>query len=145
MGFQERSKWASGIVALGAFVVYVVLILQKADGGQLTEVAYQSTLIWVVAVSVVATVVSLIVVAIATAIRDREAVGDGDERDKTIERHGEYRGWTVAAPLLIGPLALAMLDADHFWVANSIYAALVIQNVASTVTKIVAYRRGLPW
>jgi hypothetical protein len=36
-----------------------------------------------------------------------------------------------------------MAEADHFWIANAIYAAFVLSALVSTPLKLVAYRRGL--
>jgi hypothetical protein len=49
----------------------------------------------------------------------------------------------VLGVLTVGPLGLAMAEADHFWIANAIYLAAAFANVVSTSVKLVAYRRGL--
>ena len=96
-----------------------------------------------IVISIVATIVSQIVVAIATAVTDNpDEVGDGDERDKAIERLGEYRGGIFGSALMLGPLVLAMLEMDHFWIANGIYTAFAVQSLTAGVFKVMAYRRG---
>jgi len=49
----------------------------------------------------------------------------------------------VAAGAALAGLALAMLEVEHFWIANAILAGLVLSEVVSGVTKVVLYRRGL--
>ena len=44
---------------------------------------------------------------------------------------------------MAAPLILAAAEADHFWIANTIYLAFVLSTVTGSVAKIVAYRRGL--
>jgi hypothetical protein len=36
-----------------------------------------------------------------------------------------------------------MAEADHFWIANAIFAGLVLSSLVSSTVKIVGYRRGL--
>jgi hypothetical protein len=43
---------------------------------------------------------------------------------------------------MVGPFVLALLEADHFWIANAIYLVFVVQAVVGTIIKLVAYRRG---
>jgi hypothetical protein len=43
---------------------------------------------------------------------------------------------------MVGPFVLALVEADHFWIANAMYLVFVLQAVAGTVMKLVAYRRG---
>jgi len=43
----------------------------------------------------------------------------------------------------LGALILAWMEAPHFWIANVIYLAFVLQAILSSVAKLVAYRRGL--
>jgi hypothetical protein len=41
-----------------------------------------------------------------------------------------------------GPLVLAMVGADQFWIANSLYVAYALTAVIGSAVKLVAYRRG---
>jgi hypothetical protein len=42
----------------------------------------------------------------------------------------------------IVPLALAMAEVEHFWIAHALYLAFVLAALTSAAVKIVAYRRG---
>ncbi len=44
----------------------------------------------------------------------------------------------------LGGLALAMLRAEPFWIANAIYLGFFLSAILGSIAKIVAYRRGLP-
>jgi uncharacterized membrane protein YeaQ/YmgE (transglycosylase-associated protein family) len=43
---------------------------------------------------------------------------------------------------MVGPFVLALIEADHFWIANAIYLVFVVQAVVGAVIKLIAYRRG---
>ena len=64
-------------------------------------------------------------------------------RDKDINRFGGYVGGMVLAVAMAVPFGLAMAKADPFWIANAMYAAFVVWALASTMVRLVAYRRGI--
>jgi hypothetical protein len=66
-----------------------------------------------------------------------------DARDKDINRFGEYVGGSVLAIGMLAPFILVLLAADHFWIANAMYAVFALSAVVGTTAKLVAYRRGL--
>ena len=138
MSFKEKSTWIIVITTVGAHVAYVTLVLGSAAQTPLTEVPYTSTLLWTISAMVVVAIVAHIVAAIASP----EDADKEDQRDREIDRFGEYAGsWLV----LIGALAalgMAMVELDHFWIANVIYLGLVLSTLLASATKIFAYRRG---
>lgn len=138
MSFDERSKWASGLISLGTFAAYVVIILRRADGGPLVDLAYRSTLLWTIVASVVLIVVAHVLIAVANP----SEADKRDERDRAIERLGEYRGGLVLAVGMLGPFALSLWGADHFWISNAIYLVFVVGSTASSAFKVAAYRKG---
>ena len=149
MNQEERSTWVSAIVTPAAFVVYAIVILGRADEGSLAQVPYVSTMLWTVGASIVAMIAGNIVAAIAAAVGtaitspdDVDKLDRTDERDKAITRRGEYIGFYVLSVGVVGALALTMLEADHFWIANAIYLAFAVSSVVASVVKLVAYRRG---
>jgi len=66
-----------------------------------------------------------------------------DVRDKDINRFGEYVGGSVLSVGMLVPFVLTLASADHFWVANAMYATFALSAVVGNATKLVAYRRGL--
>ncbi|GAA5772126.1 hypothetical protein [Streptosporangium roseum] len=44
---------------------------------------------------------------------------------------------------VVAALGLTLADYENFWIANALYLAFVLDALTSSVTKIVAYRRGL--
>jgi hypothetical protein len=66
-----------------------------------------------------------------------------DQRDKDIDRHGEYvAGGTLGVAMLV-PFGLTLATAEHFWIANAMYLAFVLSALVGAIVKIIAYRRGL--
>ena len=82
---------------------------------------------------------------ISAELRGRKASDDidrKDERDKRISRHGDLIGLYVSSAGVVVALALTMLKADYFWIANALYLAYVVGTLVGTTVKLVAYRRG---
>ena len=139
MSYGEKGVWVYLTVAIGTFTVYAALIVGRAGGAALAEVPYVSTLLWTIGAGMVLSMV------VRGAV-DRAHAGQphrSDARDRDIDRHGERVGGIGVAVGMLVPFVLALTEADHFWIANAIYAAFILQAVVSSVVKLVAYRRGL--
>lgn len=139
MPFEEKRAWISGLVTAGGYGWYLAVVLERAGGGPLVDVAYQWPLIGATLAAIVASVVAHTAVAIVYP----GEVGERDERDAAIHRHGESISRYVLGACAVVPLGLAMLECDHFWIANSIYLAAVLTELSAATLKIVAYRRGV--
>ena len=140
MTYEERTTWAQLLVAIVGTLAYVVIVLGKADGGPLVDVAYQSTLLWVIGLSIVASILLSITFSIASGERSFRS----DQRDKEIGAFGTRMG---QAWIVIGALAamlMAMAEWDWFWIANSLYFGFALAGIFECVAKVVAYRRGIP-
>ena len=138
MASEERSAWIMGILAVATYVTYVVLILARADGAPLTEIPYADLMLWTIGLSIVASIVLHIIVAMFFP-RDREKK---DQRDKEIYRFGEYTGQSLLVVGSLGALLLALAEFDTFWIANALYLGFVLSAILGSIVKIVAYRRG---
>jgi hypothetical protein len=139
VSYEEKGTWAYVVVGVAVFCGYVVWLLRAADGGPLAEVAYERPLVSAIVASVVVTVVGRVLIEI---VRPSESTRP-DVRDKEVSRFGDYLGGQVFSVLGAGVLALAIADADTFWIAQALYAAYVASMVVSSAAKILAYRRGL--
>jgi len=60
MVYEERNIWASLIVSVVGMIVYVVVVLQQADGAPLTEVDWVPIMLWTIGASIVGGVASVI-------------------------------------------------------------------------------------
>jgi len=138
MSFEEKGTWIYLVVALVVPAVYFANVLGQVGETPVTEIAYVRPMITAIIVAIVVSIVAHIVVAIASP-KDADKK---DERDKSINRLGEYVGGIVLAVGAAGVLVLTMAEFEHFWIANALYATFILQGLTSTSVKIVAYRRG---
>jgi hypothetical protein len=163
MSFEERRTWIEAVVTVLVPGWYFVNVLPEALSTPVGEIEYQ----WLLGVSVVVLVATIIGGIITTniatliageisAARDRgtaahtettdaalRTLDRSDERDTTIGRLGGQMGGIVLGIAVLVPLGLAMAEREPFWIANALYAALVLSSLASSAAKLVAYRRGL--
>ncbi|MFE3461312.1 hypothetical protein ACFXKD_27520 [Nocardiopsis aegyptia] len=138
MSFEERRIWIYLAVAVLVPAAYLAVVLARAAGTDVADLAYQRPLLAAVGVSIVATIVLNMVSA---ALWPKGAY-QKDPRDKEIDRRGEYVGFIAMSVLTVVPFGLALLEWPHFWIANTIYLAYVTAAIASSAVKLVAYRRG---
>ncbi len=139
MSYEEKGTWAYLVTSVAVWLGYVGVVVRRADGGPLAEVPYVAPLLWAVGASIVANVIGRVLLEIVRPSESHQA----DVRDRDVARLGDYVGGLVLSVLVAGVLALTLVEAEHFWIANAIYAAFVVQVVVSSVVRLVAYRRGL--
>lgn len=138
MALEEKRAWIMALVTACTYAVYLGIILSRAGDGPLTEVPYVATLLWTVGTAIVVTIVLSIAAEMATPKDSRRK----DERDREIERFGEYIGQSFTAIGGVSALVMAMAEFAHFWIANAIYLAFALSGLLASVAKIFAYRRG---
>ena len=149
MSYEEKVTWVNAAITVLAVGWYVWTVGGRLGQLPVTEIAYQRPLLVAVGAMIVLTIVGAIAMAVATAIR-AEVTGQGsvddidrkDERDAHIEARGDRVAFYVSSALMVGVLAMAMLEWPHFWIANGVFAAFVAGGLASTGVKLAAYRRG---
>jgi hypothetical protein len=139
MTYEEKGKWIYLVTSIVGFVVYLGIILSRAQDMPMAEISYASTLLWVIGIAIAVTIIGQIVIAIA---KPGEA-DKKDQRDKDINRFGDNVGGIVLGFGMMVPFGLVLAEFDYFWIANAMYSAYVLSAVISTTVKIVAYRRGL--
>ncbi len=139
MSFQEKSAWAMSVILSVVSGWYLAVVLREVASEGIEDVAYQG----LVLVAVIAVVVVAVVAHVAIAWAATEDVDKTDVRDREINRYGEYVGGFVLSAGAVVALGLAMIEVAHFWIANAILAGLVLGQLASLVTRIVLYRRGV--
>lgn len=140
MTFQEKSTWVMLVlVALVYGTYFVVVMVDVAAIPEAREIAYRGMMLATVVVLTLLAAGTHIVMAIASP-RDADMT---DERDREINRFGQYVGGFVLAGAVLVGLALAVFEVDHFWIANALLAGLVSSELVAGATKVVLYRRGL--
>jgi hypothetical protein len=149
MPFEEKMTWVNGVVTIIVPAVYFALMIGRLQSTPAADIAYQTPLIVAIVASVVLTIIGAIVVSIGASItatiqgrEPEDEIDRKDERDKTISRHGDLVGFYVSSAGMVGVLVLTMLEADYFWIANTLYLSFVVAMVVSSVVKLVAYHRG---
>jgi hypothetical protein len=140
MAFEEKGAWLMALVAIGGYATYLGIVLGGAGSTPLTELDYGWTMLW----TILGAIVTSIVLTIALGIASPRDAGRKDERDRRIGQLGEYIGQAFVVIGGVGTLILAILEVDHFWIANLVYLTFVLSAVLGSVAKIVLYRRGLP-
>ncbi|HEX6356092.1 hypothetical protein [Actinophytocola sp.] len=138
MSSEEKRTWISALVGVVVPVVYLATVLTKMSGTDVARIAYVGPMLTAIGVGIGAGIVLTIVAAM---VWPKDA-GKTDERDREINRRGEYVGFYVMSVAAIVPLALAMAKVEHFWIAHALYLAFVLSALVSAAVKIVAYRRG---
>jgi hypothetical protein len=139
MSYEEKNAWVFGFIAPIGYLVYVVLVLTQAGDRPLEDANYVAPMLGTILGAIVVGILSGIVVG---AFSGKDA-GKSDQRDKQINRFGEYIGSAFLVAGALGALVLAWLEVPHFWIANVLYLGFVLQAILSTIVKLVAYRRGL--
>jgi hypothetical protein len=141
---DELRTWAFLGVTVVAYAIYVVVVLLRAnaDDVSLPEVSYVAPMLW----SIGGAIIAAIVLEVIGVIVVPSARAEGDERDREINRFGEYTGQSLVVIGGIVALALTLAEVDYFWIANALYLAFVLSGIVSCLAKLAAYRKGFqPW
>ena len=137
MTSEEKGTWIEATAALFIFGWYTIKILADAATTAVSEIQYEDLLVVMVGVFIALIIVAEIVLAVLTRKLD-----DSDERDRKIDRFGEYIGGYVLGTGLLVVLALAMAETEYFWIAHAALGVLVVAELVTATTKIIVYRRG---
>lgn len=145
MSFEERGVWIMLTVAVGAYAVYLSIILSGDQSVPLPERDFAIPMLWTIGGAIVVGIVLTIIVSIVSGIITRRGeVDKKDARDRQIEHFGERVGQSFLVIGGVGALLLAMVEAPYFWIANALYLGFVLSGILASIAKLVAYRRGLP-
>jgi hypothetical protein len=143
MVYEERNIWASLIVSVIAMAVYTVIVLQRAAGGPLTDVDWVPIMLWTILGSIAATIVLSILWGMFAGLRDPDGVGKSDQRDRDISRISTRVGHAFLVVAGLGVLVLCALEADWFWIANTMFYGFALSSIIGGIASVIAYRRGL--
>lgn len=139
MSFQEKSNLAMTVIFAVVYGAYFFTVLPPAFAGETSLEAVKGLLFAAVVFLVAGGVITHILIAV-TAPKEADAF---DERDRLIEMRADARtGYVVCAGALIA-LGLALLEADVFWIAHLLLAAVVLGELSKGVFRALDYRRGV--
>jgi len=143
MVYEERNLWSTLVVSVVAMIVYVIVILQAADGGPLIEVDWVPIMLWTIGASIVGAIVVSIVWGMVASVRDPDGTGKSDQRDRDIARMGNRVGYAIIVIPGLGVIALCAFEAHWFWIANTMYLGFAVSTIVGGIASVIAYRRGL--
>ncbi|MBA3236516.1 MAG: hypothetical protein H0T59_11105 [Chloroflexi bacterium] len=113
MSFDEKGTWILAVLAVVVPGAYGVAILAQARNTQLAQIDYVPMMLTAIGVTIVLAIVAHILVAIGSP---KEA-DKRDERDTSIDRHGELVGSYVLYVGVLVALGLVMARVEYFWIA----------------------------
>ncbi len=141
MSYEEKGVWVFLVIAVAGYGVYLGIVLpQLIAGAPVDELEYAPVMLWTIGGAIVAAIVGRILVEIVSPSGSTR----GDVRDREIDRLGERVGNSFIVIGGVGALVLALLEAHWFWIANVLYLGFVLAAILASITKIVAYRKGVP-
>ncbi len=143
MVYQERNTWSSLVATIVAMTVYVVLVVQRADGRPLTDVEWAPLMLWTIGGSIVGAILVSILWGILAGMRDPDGVGQSDQRDRDIAHMADRVGQAFMVIAGLGAIVLCAVEADGFWIANTLFFGFALSALVGGVARVVAYRRGL--
>jgi hypothetical protein len=137
---QEKRAWIMLVVSAAAYAAYAAVILGRAGGHPLARVPYAAALLWTVGAAIVASIVA----ETALGVVNRGDSRLKDERDRRIGSLGDQVGSSFVVIGAVAAMLMAMAGWDKFWIANVIYLCFFLSAILGSVTKVIAYRKGLP-
>lgn len=138
MSVSEKRAWIMVVVATVAYGTYLAIVLGQAGSRPLAGVSYQWTLVW----SVGGAILASILLDILSSFFAPKSAAEKDQRDREINRLGDYIGQSFLLIGAVTALILALLAVAPFWIANAIYLGFALSAIVGSVAKIIAYRRG---
>lgn len=138
MSFEEKGTWLYLVIISVLPIAYFATIFGQLSSVPVAEIDYQGPLLVAIGAAIGLTIVGMIVIAISSPAEADKS----DQRDKDINRLGEYVGGTVLGFGMIVPFGLALTEAPYFWIANAMYVVFVIAGISAAAAKLVLYRRG---
>lgn len=143
MTYEERNTWTTLLVSAVAMTVYIVVILQQAASRPLEDVDWVPAMAWTIGGSIVVSIAVSILWGLVAGRGDREGMGASDERDRDIARMGTHVGQAFPVIAGLGAIALCAVEADGFWIANTLFFGFALSALVGGAARVIAYRRGL--
>lgn len=140
MSYEEKGTWLYLVVAITGFTVYAAIVLPQLASAPVDEIDYVPIMLWTIGGAIVASIVGRILIEMVFPSESTK----GDVRDREIDHLGERVGGSFVVIGALAALVLAMLQVHWFWIANAVYLCFVLSAILSSITRLVAYRRGVP-
>lgn len=108
MSFEEKSSWIYAVIAVALPVIYFATVLGQLPQTAAGNIDFQAPLLAAIGGAIALSIVAHIVLAIAAP----DDAGKRDQRDKDINRYGEYVGGLILSVATVVPLILALAEVD---------------------------------
>jgi hypothetical protein len=161
MSLSERAVWAYLAAVVLTSGAYLALVATRLADQPAEDVVWVGPMLWTIGASVAGSVLLTVVLTVggtvaATVHRSIAARRAGtrapvelvevgtvaDARDRDIDLRGSRALVGALGAGSAGALALAMLDADAFWIGNLLFLAGTVGALVEAGTKLRLYRRG---
>lgn len=142
MGYSERNTWSQLLASLGGTIVYLAIVLPQLWSTPVAEIDWVWPMVWTIGGSIVASIVISIAWGIIAGARDPETEHRADQRDREIEWFGDRVGQAFLVFGALGALVLAMVEADWFWIGNSVFLGFFLSAFLGGLARAAAYRQG---
>ncbi len=140
MSYTEKSAWIMALIALVASVYYLSAMNPlTVDAANLRGADYG----FLMGKIVIGWIVLSIALHIGAAIVSPGTSELKDERDQRIDHFGDRVGQYLTVAAAVGALAMAIMEMPYFYIAQTIFAGLVLGSLIGSVAKLVAYRWGI--
>ncbi|MBG0814150.1 hypothetical protein [Planomonospora sp. ID82291] len=136
MTSEERNTWLYAILVPVTSLAYFAVVVPRLFEQPASEVSWVGPMLWAVGASFAGSIVGSVLLGVTA----RSAEAAPDVRDREIERHGDRIAQAITAFGAAAVLALAMLEADHFWIGNALFLIGAVGATWGAVAKIRAYR-----
>jgi hypothetical protein len=140
MAVEEKRAWIMLVVTVIAYAGYVAVVLTAAGDGRLVDAPY----VWAMIGTVSGAILLSTVLHIAVSLAARNDATRLDQRDREISRFGDHVGNSLVVIGAVAALVMAIVEWDHFWIANAVYLCFALSGVLGSMARIAAYRRGFP-
>lgn len=138
MSFSEKTTWVYLFQSVMVGAIYFAIVLPQTSDTPVDEIGYVGLMVG----AIVLTIIISIIGAILAAVSNPAEADKRDERDKEIERFGDLVGGNTLTFLMVAVLILVWVETEHFWIANAIFAAFIVQAIVGSIVKLLRYRRG---
>lgn len=143
MVYEERNTWVGLVVSVIGVAVYVLIVLQQAGDGPVTDVVWWPIMLGTIVGSIAVSIVVSILWGILAGMRDPDGVGTSDQRDRDIAHMGGRVGQAFTVIAGLGVIVLCAVEADWFWIANTMFLGFALSAFVGGIASVIAYRRGM--
>jgi hypothetical protein len=137
MSYEEKLTLAYLFSTVLAFAGYLFWLLPQLFSSQpVAQIAYVGPMLTAIGIAIVLSIVVNTLLGMTKGIKS-------DERDREIERHSRSHSQFLTDLGAMAAVGMAMAKLEHFWIAHTVYVALVANAILGSVIKIAFYREGI--